>query len=100
MVVNRPTIGTASVLAAGATRGATPARCSVRTEFAISRVEHSTVNEHRAAVSASPWSLIIAIGTHIVPVSESQIDNGETDIGANFENANRIVSADGHGLSG
>ena len=33
-------------------------------------------------------------------MSESEIDNGETDIGANLEKSNQIVSADRHRLPG
>ena len=36
----------------------------------------------------------------MVAVSESQVDEGETDIVANIEEANGIVPADGHRLPG
>jgi hypothetical protein len=95
-VVNRPAVGAATVLPV-VTK---PASRPVLTESAIRRVEHSTVNKHRAAVSVFARSLTIPGSTDIVSVSEIQVENGETDIASDSEEPYQIVSTDRYGLPG
>ena len=63
-------------------------------------MEHTAVNKQRAAVSVSARRSSVTRGAQIAAVSESQIDEAETDIARDIEKANRIVSANGDRLPG